>query len=89
MSDWKDISTAPKDGAEFLSYGGPDNVKGKAQPTRWLSPGPYSTENGKNAAGERRYQYPDGFYWAGYDGFVGPVSPTLWMPMPSTPDEAS
>lgn len=78
---WQDISTAPRDGTEFLSYGGAQCV-GKVQPTRWLSPGPYTTENGKNTEGQRRYQWPDGFYWAGYDGFVGPVEPTRWTPMP-------
>lgn len=86
---WRDIVSAPKDGTEFLSWGGPESVFGKVQPTRWLSPGPYTTENGKNAEGQRRYQWPDGFYWAGYDGFVGPVSPTLWRPMPSVPTDAT
>lgn len=84
--EWQDMSTAPKDGSEFLSCGG-INCNGKAQPTKWLSPGPYTTENGKNAVGQRRYQWPDGFYWAGYDGFVGPVTPALWMPMPEVPKQ--
>ncbi len=81
---WQPIETAPKDGTEFLSFGavGSDN---RSYPTKWCAPGPYSTENGKNAQGERRYQYPDGFYWAGYDGFVGPVEPTDWMPLPEPP----
>lgn len=82
---WQDIASAPKDGSEFLSWGGPDNVHGKVLPTRWLCPGPYSTENGKNTEGQRRYQWPDGFYWAGYDGFVGPVSPTHWRAFPNPP----
>jgi len=81
--EWQPGETAPKDGSEFLSVG-PD-APGKVQPTRWLSPGPYSTENGKNAEGERRYQWPDGFYWAGYDGFVGPVRITDWRPFPELP----
>jgi len=85
MSEWKPIETAPKDGSEFLSCGGPDGSKGQVYPTRWLSPGPYTTENGKNVAGERRFQWPDGFYWAGYDGFVGPVTPTDWQPLPPPP----
>lgn len=91
MSDkWMTIDSAPKDGSDFLSFGGPDGSK-IAQPTRWLSPGPYSTENGKNTQGARRYQWPDGFYWAGYDGFVGPISPTHWrpLPLPPAPKDAS
>jgi len=86
MGEWQPIETAPKDGSEFLSAGGVNGHDGKAYATRWLSPGPYSTENGKNTEGERRYQFPDGFYWAGYDGFVGPVDPTIWMPLPDAPN---
>lgn len=83
--EWQDIETAPKDGTEFLSAGGVDSRAGVCYATRWLSPGPYTTENGKNAQGERRYQWPDGFYWAGYDGFVGPITPAIWAPMPIPP----
>lgn len=79
---WQGIESAPRDGTEFLSTGGINGRPGITYPTRYLSPGPYSTENGKNSQGERRFQYPDGFYWAGYDGFVGPVDPTHWLPMP-------
>ena len=84
VMEWMTIETAPKDGSDFLSFGGPDGSR-VVQPTRWLSPGPYTTENGKNAQGERRYQWPDGFYWAGYDGFVGPIFPTHWMHLPPPP----
>lgn len=85
--EWEDIATAPRDGSEFLSAGGINGRAGTSYATRWLSPGPYSTENGKNTEGERRYQYPDGFYWAGYDGFVGPVDPTIWRPLPAPPSD--
>ena len=84
---WQPIETAPRDGSEFLSAGGINGTAGKSYATRWLSPGPYTTENGKNTEGERRYQYPDGFYWAGYDGFVGPIDPTIWRPLPAPPSE--
>jgi len=89
MSGWQDIASAPRDGTEFLSTGGTQGRAGQVYPTKWLSPGPYATENGKNATGERRFQYPEGFYWAGYDGFVGPVDPALWCEFPHAPTTPS
>ncbi len=76
--DWQPIETAPKDGKADILTVGPD-CSDTAQPTRWLKPGPYF--RGARAS----YHRPEGWYWAGYDGAVGPIRATHWMPMPNPP----
>jgi hypothetical protein len=76
-SPWRPIETAPKDGTEIMTVGLDESRKAIA--TRWLSPGPF-------VRGERRsYHKPEGWYWAGWDGAVGPVQPTQWRNLPDPP----
>jgi hypothetical protein len=75
---WMPIESAPKDGTEILTTGLDSN---SVIATKWLSPGPY-------VRGEHsHYHKEDGWYWAGWDGAVGPVRPTKWRPLPPAPKE--
>lgn len=74
---WLPIKTAPKDGTEILTVG-VDSQDVIA--TKWLSPGPYVRGPNMN------YHKPEGWYWAGWDGAVGPITPTHWTPLPKGPN---
>lgn len=74
---WMPIESAPRDGTEILTVG--LDCAERAIATRWFDPGPYvRTEH-------RSYHKDAGFYWAGYDGAVGPIRPTHWQPLPAPP----
>lgn len=72
MDQWQPIETAPKDGTEILTVG-TDSAKVIA--TKWLSPGPMLGN----------YRMPNGWYWAGWRGPVGPITPTYWQHLPAPP----
>ena len=82
---WEPIETAPREPTRSYSWSGPSILTvGTDQPglvteTRYCDPGPY-------VRGDRGgYHKPAGWSWAGWDGAVGPVNPTHWMPMPPPP----
>ncbi len=74
VPQWQTIDSAPKDGKSILTVGVDSQ---SVNETRWLSPGPFF--RAANAA----FHKPDGWYWSGWDGPVGPVTPTHWLPMPT------
>jgi hypothetical protein len=72
---WLPIDSAPKDGRSILTVGSDSAL---VTETRWLDPGPY-------VRAPTGYYKPSGWYWAGWDGAVGPVTPTHWQPLPEPP----
>lgn len=72
--EWRDISTAPRDGGPILISNG-----------KWISKAYWSEscqfERFEEKAGWQIYQCEDGFYSVGAE----PEEPTHWMPLPSPP----
>lgn len=76
MTEWQDISTAPRDGTEILAFQadgkfhiGPEDHVGTHLPA-WAV-----------------VSWKDG-YWDGYYSGLGPLdAPTHWMPLPPPPNE--
>jgi uncharacterized protein DUF551 len=71
MSEWRDISTAPKDGTRILIFEAPDafNPDGVIVSCWW-----YANDT-----------YTAGGYWNGGRGTLRTFLPTHWMPLPAAP----
>ena len=73
MSDWQDISTAPKDGTRVLTWDG-DNILASVYE--------YYYPHGTTIRG---FEQPGWVQWAGQSGVE--TIPTHWMPLPNAPGE--
>lgn len=73
LGGWQPIETAPKDGSDVLIRCPGDSV----HEARWI--------DWSNSRYDLRHRLT-GWYWAGYDGAVGPVLPTHWRPLPPPPE---
>lgn len=73
LGGWQPIETAPKDGSDVLIRCPGDSV----HEARWI--------DWSNSRYDLRHRLT-GWYWAGYDGAVGPVFPTHWRPLPPPPE---
>jgi hypothetical protein len=73
MSEWQPIETAPKSGMDILL------LYGSVHEGRW--------HVASSAPDVQRKQkiFEHGWYWAGFNGPVGPIFPTHWMPLPEPP----
>ena len=69
---WRTMDSAPRDGTDVLIRC-PMNTVHEA---RWI--------DWSHARFDSRHR-ETGWWWAGYDGAVGPVYPTHWQPLPTPP----
>lgn len=80
MSDWQDISTAPKDGRAVLLFGGAPELDSDYSGEAFPSPMVAGWWEDDNQGGSWRYcSYDSGYYgdWK---------KPTHWQPLPAPPD---
>jgi hypothetical protein len=72
---WQPIETAPKDGTQVLLW-----VDGHVMLSRWYvhylngAPNPH-----------RAPEWEQGEMYGGFGGYMGPLRPTHWMPLPQPP----
>ena len=85
MSEWRDISTAPRDGTKILGFE-PDGLHGPTYAViYWYTqepfPGYEPAENGLF----RQVFYGEAYsWWEGAD--YSPFNATHWMPLPEPPE---
>lgn len=74
-SQWQPIETAPKDGSKILIF-----CDGKVLMTSW-----YVHYSGGQPSRTREPEWEQSEMYGGFGGYMGPLRPTHWMPLPEPP----